>query len=80
MEPARGRPKPGARAPLQALARRRHAGCFRSFRILHQSRQPARRVARAARGPRAAHWKAVRCTYDTVVNLGLLEAGDERTL
>jgi len=58
--PARGRAQPGASRLVKPLTRRRHAGCFMFPPDLVQSQQPARRVARAARRPRAAHWKDVR--------------------
>jgi len=60
---ARGRAQPGAFAPLKsadATASRPLQFAPSGYSI--QSRQRARRVARAARWPRAAHWKDVRRT------------------
>jgi hypothetical protein len=51
MEPARGRPQPGARAPRNPLARRRHAGC-------NSLLQGARSVAAAGAPRRSGRTRA----------------------
>jgi len=57
---ARGRAQPGASRLLNPLTRRRHARCSSLLQGTPSvAAARARRVARAARRPRAAHWKDV---------------------